>query len=132
MISFQKVLLLSFFFFCGLSMAQVQGSINYNVHIKDAKGRLIKDAQVEVFTRNVSWIKGGNGDFMLVFDSVEAPIAVSIAYKAKGYKTQNYNYESVPNSILELNIILEKGEDDKAEQKKLEILRATNGKYDKE
>lgn len=130
MIRFQKLLLLLFFFFCGLSIAQVQGSILYKIHIKNAKGKLIKEAKLEVLSRNVSWIKGENGDFMLGFDAVEVPIAVSVVYMAKGYKTQNFHYESVPNSTLEFNIILNRGRDDEAEKKKLEILRATNGKYD--
>ena len=80
-------------------------------------------------SKNVSLFDVKDGKFSLQFAKNGIPMAVRIAYQAKGYQTKLMYYEFVPGMVMKSVIVLSKGKDSEIKIQELQMLRATNGVY---
>lgn len=109
-------------------MISAQQPAYFSGYVKNTKGKLIKDAKVEVLTKNESRLEVKDGNFWFEFAKDGRPVAVTIAYQAKGYKTQMRYYEILPGVRMEnYTVILDRGRDNEAEVEDLYMMRANNG-----
>lgn len=126
---YRNFLLFIFFFFCSLPLIKSQQVAFFSGHVENTKGKLIKNARVEVLSKNVSLFDVKDGKFSLQFAKNGIPVAVRIAYQAKGYQTKIMYYEFVPGMLMQSVIVLIKGKDSEIKIQELQMLRATNGVY---
>ena len=115
------------FFICCLSMISAQQPAYLYGHVENSRGKLLKNARVEVLSKNVSRQEIKDGSFGLEFANDGMAVAVTVAYQAKGYKTQIQYYEFPPGVQMKLDIVLIRGRDNEKEYEDLQIRRYNNG-----